>query len=574
MRSSLKGLAIIASAGLSSLAIAAPNGDFSDVKPFPEDTTFDLVELDDDIGVGFLPSWTIVRNTENVFRDTSAIVSIAGSDAGGIDRPDPDEGFEGTGVFAFEQLTIMHNDSRLEQCVPIVDDLPITFSYRIFINGPINANVRGTINSNFYSDMEGCERDMQAGIATNGLTQRGDSELVPRTNYSATVLEINEWFEVTRYNRVEATTSVDLPMELSTNDIPNGARALSFSLQLRNGIQENNASNPDREDVRLFIDDIQAVQAGVNLLVNSDFSHPVLENGDFLTEAESGWQLALFPREDINPMASAGVLPFALEGEQGFYFKRLTGEYSDSSLVQCIDALPTDNLKPAFNVLSNEPAEGLMAAIRGEFFTDSACQVADMLPDLEGELEIQANPGQWQRVETSLALPGDATSGNGSMRLTLSARDRSGVDDAPDSDLARTLFMDDVTLVLTLPRPTFSPDGESFDNSLVVTVNGPEGSTLLLTMDSTDPTTSSMAVMPGHTLTLTETTELRAVVSDGEALSPVQSAVFTLRGSGGRVTNSSSSSFGCSLGTGASDPMLPLLTLLALMGLMLRRKLQ
>lgn len=572
MRSSLTSLAIIAGAGLTSLAMAAPNGDFSDVKPFPEDTNFSVEDIGDDVGRGFLPSWTFLRDLTIATRDPSATVSVAGSAM--TDAPDP---ISGSGVFSFEEITDNFDANRLDQCVAIDEDLDITFSYWVYTNrGGVNNSLRFLLNTNFYGDMATCNKDLQGNSTANRLVD-GEFDVDRRFHFgtnsdgSDAGVESNTWKQVTEGNR-EIRGSIEGPMVHPADDISTGAKAVRLSLR-----PFSNNADSDPDDVRIWIDDVRVEQDGENLLFNHDFSHPDLKDGDFVTVSDSGWQLALTTENDVSPLASAGALPldFALEGEQAFYFKRLTADDEDSRLTQCISDIPDGDIQPSFSVLSPEPAEGLMAKIRAEFFSDDACEHASHLQDLEGELELREKPGHWQSLKTTDVVGSGEISDGASIRLTLSAQDQSGDNNAPDSKLARTVFMDDVNLGPTLLRPTFSPDSQSFDDSLEVTITGPEGSTLYITMDGTDPDTSSMSVMSGHTITFTETTELRAIASDGELVSAIKPAVYTLRGPGGSVSSSAnSSSFGCSLGNGASDPLLPLLALLALMGLMLRRKTQ
>lgn len=569
MHPPLKSLMILATAGLSSLAIAAPNGDFSDVKPFPEDTSFDVVDIGNDVGVGFLPSWTILTTLGDVGidpRDPTSTVSVSDSSA---TSPSPPAPLTGSGVFTFEQLTNQFGDSRLEQCVLIDENVDIQYRYSVRTNrGGANNSLRVRLNSNFYTDMESCNRDLQSDSTNARLTDR-QFDRNRNTFLGSAGLETDEWLQVESANRDDDGETIDEPLTHAADQIPEGAGAMRLSIQPF----LFNFTGDAEDNVRIWLDDIRVEQDGHNRVLNSDFSHPDLEDGDFVTAVDSGWQVALAPRDGITPLSAAGALPFALDGENGFYFKRLTGEYDDSRLVQCISRadFPSGILQPSFNVASDEPASGLMAAVRAEFFTDDACVNEDTLDDLAGELDITGDPGQWQFVQTTSPIDGNSIAGGGSMRLTLSVRDRTGGNDAPDSGLARTVFVDDVKLsAMVLARPTFSPEGQSFVERLVVTVDGPAGSTLYITTDGTDPDTSSMALQPGETIELTETTELRAIASDGQAVSEIQSATYD-GFDRPNINQSTSSSFGCSLTGGAHDPVLPILVLLALIGLARRK---
>lgn len=116
----------------------------------------------------------------------------------------------------------------------------------------------------------------------------------------------------------------------------------------------------------------------------------------------------------------------------------------------------------------------------------------------------------------------------GSARLSIRARDRSVGEDGENPPFARTLYIDDVTLISTIPAPTFDPGAQTFTaDELVVTLNGPDGSTLYVTTDGSEPSESSMAMLPGETLTITETTTVSVIaVIDGES-SSVRSATYT-----------------------------------------------
>lgn len=163
MRSPLQGLVILASAGFSSLAMAAPNGDFSEVKPFPEDTHFGVVDIGNDTGLGFLPSWTILTFLGDVGiepRDPSATVSIADSPGMAPTPPDP---LVGSGVFTFEQLTNRFGDSRLEQCIPIDENLDIRFLYHVRTNrSAANNSLRVRLNSSGTGDNDNFSRNVIA----------------------------------------------------------------------------------------------------------------------------------------------------------------------------------------------------------------------------------------------------------------------------------------------------------------------------------------------------------------------------------------------------------------------------
>ncbi|MFO7992849.1 MAG: hypothetical protein R6U69_01675, partial [Marinobacter sp.] len=441
--------------------MAAPNGDFTDVKPLTEDTNFDVVDIGGDIGRGFLPSWTFLRDLTIATRDSSATVSVEGSAI--TDAPEP---VSGTGVFSFEEITDDFDANRLEQCVAIDENLDINFSYWVLTNrGAVNNSLRVQLNTNFYSDLETCKRDVQANSTDNRLTD-GEFDVNRRFHFGDGGVEQNQWALVEEANR--ETTG---PMVHPADQISEGAKAVRLSLR---PFSFNSFKDSEPEEVRIWLDDIRVEQDDRNLLVNHDFSDPDLKDGDFVTADASDWQLALSSRNDVTPLASAGDLPFALSGENGVYFKRLTGEFEDASLDQCIrrEDIPSGVLQPSANVSSDGPAAGLMAAIRAEFFTDDACTSEDTLDDLTGELEITGDPRQWQFVGTTSDLAADSIAGSGSMRLTLSVRDRSGGSDSPDGELARTVFMDDVQLsAQTLARPTFSPGGDqSFLETLTVTV--------------------------------------------------------------------------------------------------------
>jgi len=260
----LKSLIILATVGLPGLAMAAPNGDFADVNPLNEDTNFAAVDIGGDTGLGYVPSWTFLRDLTIATRDSSATVSVAGSAI--TDAPDP---VSGTGVFSYEQITDDYDANRLEQCVAIDENLDIKFSYQVFTNrGNVNNSLRLQLNTNFYSDLETCNRDIQANSTENRLTD-AEFDVNRRFHFGDGGVEQNQWALVEEANR-----ETDGPMIHPADQISEGAKAVRLSLR---PFSFNADSDPD--DVRIWLDDIRVEQDGRNLLVNHDFSDPDLRDG-------------------------------------------------------------------------------------------------------------------------------------------------------------------------------------------------------------------------------------------------------------------------------------------------------
>lgn len=88
------------------------------------------------------------------------------------------------------------------------------------------------------------------------------------------------------------------------------------------------------------------------------------------------------------------------------------------------------------------------------------------------------------------------------------------------------------TLIYQIHAPSFSPNGGSFTDSQVVTISADQDATIRYTLDGSTPTVSSGSVYTG-VLSLTETTNVKAIAIKNGVVTGVVSASFTKSNGGG-----------------------------------------
>ncbi|WP_111642102.1 chitobiase/beta-hexosaminidase C-terminal domain-containing protein [Marinimicrobium alkaliphilum] len=461
-------------------ALALENGNFENVNARADgDLNYTSVE-----GVGFFPSWTIL------------------SDDGGFIRTEEGFGANGHSAFAFNILDTGYGANKIEQCIPIDPSQSLLLSYSI-LTTVASDDVRTRLNPNFYPDMAACETNLQVDDNSNRLSFDGSNDDFNQQLGQAGI-DANEWFEIS-------------PVVFSADDLPDEARVLRISLRARDRSEEN---------AQVFFDDVRVTQgeSNVNLVRNGDFSHTDLTDGDFIT-GDSGWYL---DREE-GLRAAAGAFSFAQAGSNLFYFESLTGNFGTSRLDQCVELNGEDNIRPSLRAMSLTPDEELNIRVDVSFFTDALCtEDADSALSLREDFAIDGESGEWLTLVSEEFREAAAVVDATSARISIRARDRSVGEDDVSPAFARTLYVDDVTLASTVPAPTFNPPSQEFTaDELVVTLDGPEGSTLYVTTDGSDPTQSSMALLPGETVSVTETTTISVIaVMDGES-SGIRSATYT-----------------------------------------------
>lgn len=435
-------------------------------------------------GVGFFPSWTML------------------SDDGGLVRTQEDFGASGNSAFAFNVLDTGYGANKIEQCIPIDPEQSLTLSYSV-LTTVVSDDVRTRLNPNFYPDMAACEVNLQADDNSNRLSFDDSNEDFDEQLGQAGI-EVGEWF-------------APAPVVFDAANLPDEARVLRVSLRAR---------DRSGEEAQVFFDTVQVTQGETttNLVRNGDFAHTDLSDGDFIS-GDAGWTLD----RDSDLRAAAGALSFAQNGSLLFYFESLTGNFGASRLDQCVELSGEGNIRPALRAMSLTPDENLNVRVDVSFFTDTHCiDDADSALSLREDFSIEGDSGEWLTLVTGDFREAAALADASSARLSIRARDRSVGETEEAAPFARTLYLDDVSLISTVPGPTFNPPAQEFTaEALVVTLAGPEGSTLYVTTDGSDPTQSSMALLPGETLTLTETTTLSVIaVMDGES-SSIRSATYT-----------------------------------------------
>lgn len=461
-------------------ALALDNGDFENWDARVEGET----QYTTEDGVGFLPSWTLL------------------SDEGGYIRTQADFGANGHSAFSFNALDTGFGANKIEQCVPIdpAQSLMLTYAVRTSV---ASDDVRARLNPNFYPDMAACEVNLQDDDNSNRLSfDRSNEDFDQQLGQSG--IDANDWFTIS-------------PVVFDAEELPEEAQVLRISLRAR---------DRSGEDAQVYFDAVRVTQgsSATNLVRNGDFSHSDLIDGDFLA-GDEGWYLD----RDEGLRAAVGSFSFAQSGNNLFYFESLTGNFGTSRLDQCVPLNGEENIRPALRAMSFTPDEELSVRVDVSFYTDDQCaDDADSALSLREDFTIDADSGEWLTLVASEFREAGALADAGSARLSIRARDRSvgETEDAPP--FARTLYIDDVTLASTVPAPTFNPPAQEFTSEeLVVTIEGPEGSTLYVTTDGSDPTQSSMALLPGETLTINQTTTISVIaVMEGES-SAIRSATYT-----------------------------------------------
>lgn len=458
-------------------AQALDNGDFSDL----DQRGLGDVDYSTEGGIGFLPSWTLLTPT------------------GGLIRTGVGFGAQGDSAFGFNALDDGFGTNKLEQCLPIDPDQSLSLRYAVRTSVS-SSDVRSRLNPNFYPDMAACEENLQADANSNRLSFARSNEDIDLQ----LTIDANTWVDTT-------------PVVFAASDLPEEARVLRISLRAR---------DRSGQSAEVFFDNVRATQgeSQANLIRNGSFEHLDVVDGDFLN-ADSGW----YVERDAGLRAAAGAVSFAQSGNNVFYFESLTGNFGASRLDQCVPVTGDDTLRPSVRAMSLTPDDDLNLRVNLAFFTDNACtDAADSALNLEQDFSVNGDSGQWLTFTTDDSREAAALAGIGSARLSLRARDRSSPEGNVPGPFARTLYLDDVNLVATVPAPTFNPPSQEFSSAqLVITLNGPEGSTLFYTLDGSNPDQTSLSLLPGETITITDTTEVRAIAVLDDAESAVRSATYT-----------------------------------------------
>ncbi|MCH8544526.1 MAG: chitobiase/beta-hexosaminidase C-terminal domain-containing protein [Alcanivorax sp.] len=479
MRSFIKA-GLLVGAIIPASVLGLQNGDFSELDMRG---LGDVAYPVDGQDIGFLPSWTMLT-------------------PGGFIRTEAGFGADSDSAFAFETLDRGFGDNKLEQCLPIDSDQSLTIRYSIMTNVADN-NAQTRINPNFYASMADCEVNLQADENGNRLSFALSNEDFD-TQLGLGGVEAGEWFE-------------PAPVAFSASDLPDEVAVLRLSLRARDRVEG--------VDAEIFFDNVRVTQGDspVNLVRNPSFEHIDVADGDFLSGSD-GWYAELNP----GIRAAAGAASFAISGDNVFYFENQEGGFGAARIDQCVVYDGAQTVRPSLRATSLAPDPQLSVRTNTAFFADDACADSASTSALEQDFPLVAESGEWQTLINTEQLDATQLVDVGSIRLSIRVRDRSGPEADAPGPFARSIYLDDINLFEVVPAPTFNPPSQEFSAAqLVVTVNGPEGSTLFYTLDGTDPTMESMSLQPGETLTITETTTVRAIAFLDDAMSAVRSATYT-----------------------------------------------
>ena len=472
---------VLASALAPAVVFGLQNGDFSELDMRG---LGDIAYPVDASNIGFLPSWTLLTS-------------------GAFIRTEAGFGADGDSAFSFNTLGEGFGDHKIEQCLPIDPDQSLIIRYNVKTSVADN-DARTRLNPNFYASMADCEVNLQMDDNSNRLDfALGNEDFDTQLGLGS--VEAGEWFE-------------PAPVAFAASDLPDEAAVLRISLRARDRIEG--------QDAEIFFDNVRVTQGDspVNLVRNPSFEHIDVADGDFLS-SDSGWYAELSP----GMRAAAGAASFAINGDNVFYFENQGGGFGDARIDQCVAYDGEQAVRPSLRATSFTPDPDLSVRINTSFFTDAECTLdADGSLEMEEDFSLDGDSGEWLTLVNEAQREAAALADVGSVRLSIRARDRSDPEGNDPGPFARTVYLDDINLFLAVPAPTFNPPSQEFSAAqLVVTLNGPEGSTLFYTLDGTDPTMTSMSLQPGETLTITETTTVRAIAMLDDAMSEVRSATYT-----------------------------------------------
>lgn len=548
------------------------NGDFSSFEPIPEGT------VNYPSGTG-APGWYVQAGSPggtDIVTDESL-----GSPA------DPS-------VMRANILESGFGGNKNEQCVPFDNSKRMAIDFLAYSPEESLDGLKVRVNPTFYGSMEDCVEDLRSDGAAD-LRLSGDDDNNDLDVDIGAVVSSGEW---TRINEDEAAQTMSYGPEGTGAQFayPADSEVMLLSVRMRD---RSNDGNPTGENgLELYLDDIRVTQEGsaANLILNGDFSHRPLVGGDELVTGE-GWIIDRF----ADFAAAVGSAWFALEGDNVYYSEGQGGGYGDAKADQCFDLTGVDTIAPEFFAMTMLPDAELSGRIAVDIHDAADCggsKLVELESDFDGLniLGEDSETGRWYSllaansgdINEDLSAPeyADAQSAFISVRL----RDRTLDGDNPNPDLPRTIFVDDVNVnsqaatPIALPLPgevTFA--GEDGEQTLTLS-SDTSGATIYYTTDGSDPDPSSSdMVTNGETITISANTTVKAVaVNVDETQSSIRTAVYgnvsepgndddggSFGGGGGSVPSS-----GCTLSgnPGAPDPVLPALTLLALLGLYMRRR--
>ncbi|MCK9469989.1 MAG: hypothetical protein M0Q49_11295, partial [Porticoccaceae bacterium] len=443
---------------LSPAALALDNGDFSELR----------VEYADRQA---LPGWTPILTDEGARPDARLVVEAVDFAYAGVAG---ESGRRGN-VAYFDTLTDGFGVNKLDQCVAFDRSQPLTINVPLRTNAPISNDLRARVNPGFYADMASCEADIQADSTDGRLS---GSNLDWDVRFATAGAASNEWldFEATHGDKKG-------PILYAANSTPADAAVVRISLRAR-----DDSAAPDR---RIYFGAVEVSNGAAEIEVaNARFDRLQVLPGQYLVEdgQQQGWRVVAGDlRVEQHPPG------FAATGVNVLRYGELMEGFGDSRLDQCVELPQFHDFGVSLQARSDSPHKDLRVRVAVAWFADANCiNELDELDDEDFQIKGAANANTWQLVETNRTaladIPVDATHA----RISLRARDRTGMTPAP------MLYLDAVRLRGVL---AVSPAGGSYSAEELPTVHLDTaksepleaGWTLhyTLTPEPTDPTLSS-----------------------------------------------------------------------------------
>lgn len=476
---------------------------------------------------------------------------------------------DGRAWYGFNTPTDRFGENKLEQCVPIDPAQNMSFTFSIFadVANPGSGLLRFRINPNFYETREGCLADQfDGGGSANRISAAGfrDNDDI---DHRFTSDQGQQWLTFSPAN----PPSNGNPLYLAS-EIPPNAQWMNLSVRSRN---DGVSDPPDGPVIR--VDNIIVTQGSstTNIVTNGSFEAAELFDGNPLA-GMSGW---VVNRDgDAARRAAVGPQPFALSGDNVFWFEDLTGNFGSSRLDQCFPLVGQD-VGPSIFAWTRTPASPLEVRLNVDFYASADCS-----GDEDGALRIRQDfslattASEWVAlVADTVRTPGEYGAAQSAL-FSVRARDRSGPGGDGPGEFQRIIYFDEASEASAVATPTFSPAPGSFVDSVTVTLSSATpGVVIYYTLDGSLPDDSSASVASGGTVEITSTSQLQArAFLDGQ-FSGTRSGTYTITDPPPPVTPPRQLDTGCSMIPGqpsALDPTLWVLALLAAAGLLRRRSRQ
>lgn len=466
------------------------------------------------------------------------------------------DALDGDSYFQFDTLANGFGSNKLDTCIAIDADREINLSYAVFAAHTNPAGLSVRLAPVFYGNQADCEAAIDNDSNANDLGDAGDLDVELGADQG------DQWLVLGPDTRPE--------LRIAASAIPEHSRFLRLSVRAR-----DRADQIDPPAV-LRLDGIMLTQevSTENRVANGSFEHAERFADDFVAGG-TGWYL---DRDDAMQRAAIGPTDFALDGGNVIYLENLAGGYGDSRLDQCV-LLDGNDVRPSASVYTLAPSADLAVRLNVAFHAASDCSDSSLggglgISDQDFGLDIPA--GTWQHLVAADSRSGAplVDAGATAALFSIRVRDRSGSGNNPDAD-QKIVFIGEASIGDAPPAPHFGPGAPGlFHTETEVQIIAPEGAQLIYTTDGSNPDLSQTPQAGPVTLTLTNSTQIRAAavrVSDGE-ISAVRSATWTIVNPP-PVPLVPSTGTSCTLSAtpGATDPLLPALVLIALLWVAARR---